>query len=197
MKLTSTSFEHRGPIPERCAYARPGTELQLADNFSPQLAWEIPPPGTRSFALLCIDPDVPVRFDDANQQGRVIASELPRRDFIHWVLLDIPAEQRELAEGSCSRASGGKGKANPPGPQGSVQGVNDYGAEHRGYDGPCPPWNDERVHRYFFRLFALDVASLGLDASCTAAQALRAMQGHVLAETAIHGTYTRNPALVP
>ena len=195
MKLTSTSFEHRGPIPARCAYAHPGTELALAPNLNPQLAWEVPPPGTRSFALLCVDPDVPVRFDDANQPGRTVSADMPRRDFVHWVLLDIPSELCELAEGSCARASGGKGKSDPPGPHGTVQGVNDYGPGYLGYDGPCPPWNDERVHRYFFRLFALDVASLGLDRSCSAAQALRAMQGHVLAETAVHGTYTRNPTL--
>jgi len=195
VKFSTTSFEHRGAIPADYAYAHPGSTLSLADNLNPQFSWEAPPPGTRSFALLCIDPDVPVRFDDANQQGRVIDADMPRRDFIHWVMVDIAADVRELAAGSCSRASAGKGKAHPPGPPGAIQGVNDYGPEHRGYDGPCPPWNDLRVHRYFFRLFALGVESLGLDRNCTAADALRAMQGKVLAETALYGTYTRNPEL--
>ena len=66
---------------------------------------------------------------------------------------------------------------------------------YRGYDGAYPPANDARVHRYFFRLFALDIATLPVDGDFTAAQVQAAMQGHVLAEAAIHGTYTLNPAL--
>ena len=64
-----------------------------------------------------------------------------------------------------------------------------------GYDGPYPPFNDERLHRYFFRLFALDVERLPVEGAFTAADVYRAMQGHVLAEAAVHGTYTLNKTL--
>ena len=80
------------------------------------------------------------------------------------------------------------------------QGGNDYtgwfagdaelGGDYFGYDGPYPPPNDLRTHRYFFRLFALDVATLDLPPKFTAGDVLRAMQGHVLAEAAIYGTYS-------
>ena len=95
-----------------------------------------------------------------------------------------------------------RGKVDPPGPAGARQGLNDYtgwfagdadmGGDYLGYDGPYPPANDLRMHRYFFRVFALDVAHLELPAKFTAADVLRAMQGHVLAEAAIHGTYSLN-----
>ncbi len=67
--------------------------------------------------------------------------------------------------------------------------------DYRGYDGPYPPFNDLRMHRYFFRVFALDVAKLSLPDRFTAADVLSAIQSHVLAEAALHGTYTLNPAL--
>ena len=98
-----------------------------------------------------------------------------------------------------------KGKQQPAGPAGARQGLNDYtgwfagdaqmGGDYYGYDGPYPPFNDLRVHRYFFRLFALDVAALDLPARFTAADVERAMQGHVLGEALVYGTYSLNAAL--
>ena len=89
----------------------------------------------------------------------------------------------------------------PPG-QGARQGLNDYtgwfegdadmGGDWHGYDGPYPPGNDLRLHRYFFRLFALDVERLELPSPFTAADVFRAMRGHVLAEASTHGTYSLN-----
>jgi Raf kinase inhibitor-like YbhB/YbcL family protein len=64
----------------------------------------------------------------------------------------------------------------------------------RGYDGPFPPPNDLRVHRYFFRVFALDVANLDVPADFNAGDVLHAMHGHVLAEATTHATYALNPA---
>ena len=66
---------------------------------------------------------------------------------------------------------------------------------YRGYDGPYPPAHDQRLHRYFFRVFALDVARLDLPERFTAADVFRAMHGHVLAEAATYGTYALNPAV--
>jgi len=71
----------------------------------------------------------------------------------------------------------------------------DMGGDYFGYDGPYPPFNDLRMHRYFFRLFALDVERLDVSGNFTAAQVLRAMHSHVLGEAVVHGTYTLNANL--
>lgn len=202
MQLHSDSFTHQARIPAEYAFGVPGTDAPMAfgANRNPHLAWREAPAGTRSYALICVDPDVPSVFDDANQPGRRIAHDLPRQDFIHWVMVDIPAEVHELAAGSCAEGVVAGGKRTPAGPAGSVQGINDYGSfmgdgDYYGYDGPCPPWNDERLHHYHFRLYALDQPSLGLTGAFTARQALAAMQGHVLAQAELVGSYSLNPAL--
>lgn len=202
MQLSSQSFDTGQPIPAEFAA---GDATGFAANRNPQLAWSDVPAGTRSFALVCVDPDVPTVPGLVGRDDATIPLEQPRGDFIHWVMVDIPASLRGIAAGSCSEGFTARGKQPPMGPEGARQGVNDYTAWfagnpdmagiYRGYDGPYPPFNDERVHRYFFRVFALDVASLELPARFTAADAYRAMHGHVLAEAALHGTYTLNPAL--
>jgi Raf kinase inhibitor-like YbhB/YbcL family protein len=202
MRLTSSSFDHGGFIPDEYAFGVPGRDGPMAfgPNRSPHLAWSDVPPGTRSFALICVDPDVPSVFDDANRPGRSIPHDLPRQEFFHWVMVDIPADCRELAAGACGEGVVQGGKRQPPGPAGSRQGLNDYGAfmgdgPYLGYDGPCPPWNDERMHHYHFRLYALDVPTLELPEAFTAKDALAAMSGHVLALAEHVGTYSLNPAL--
>jgi Raf kinase inhibitor-like YbhB/YbcL family protein len=66
------------------------------------------------------------------------------------------------------------------------------GGDYLGYDGPYPPAHDLRLHRYFFRVFALDVERLDLPARFDAGDVFRAMHGHVLAEAATYGTYSLN-----
>ncbi|HET6604876.1 MAG TPA: YbhB/YbcL family Raf kinase inhibitor-like protein [Xanthomonadaceae bacterium] len=208
MKLSSDSFPNRQPIPPRFAFGRIGAgsdPIALSDNRNPHLAWDEVPAATRSFALLCIDPDVPTEPDTVNRSDRTIPRDQPRAEFCHWVMVDLPARCRELAEGACADGVVARGKPEPAGPAGSRQGSNDYTGwfaqdpdmqgDYRGYDGPCPPFNDERMHRYFFRLFALDLERLPVGERFTGPDALRAMQGHVLAEAAIHGVYSLNPAV--
>jgi len=207
MKLRSDSFEQGQPIPAEFAFGKPGPDSPciLSDNRNPHLAWSEVPEGTRSFALICVDPDVPSKPDDVNQTGREVPADLPRVDFVHWLLANIPADAREIAAGSCSEGVTARGKQAPSGPSGSVQGKNDYtgwfagdadmGGDYLGYDGPCPPFNDALLHRYLFRLFALDVAALELPAKFTMADLHRALHGHVLAEAVHYGTYTLNPRL--
>ncbi|WP_434031924.1 YbhB/YbcL family Raf kinase inhibitor-like protein [[Pseudomonas] boreopolis] len=202
MRLTSQSIENGKPIPAEFAA---GTPEGFAPNRNPHLAWSEVPAGTRSFALLCIDPDVPTVPETVGREDVEIPVDQPRTDFVHWVMADIPADVREIAAGSCSDGFVAKGKPDPAGPAGARQGVNSYtgwfagnpdmAGDYLGYDGPYPPFNDLRLHRYFFRLFALDVDRLALPARFEAGDVLRAMQGHVLAETAIHGTYTLNSKL--
>ena len=202
MRLHSHSFENARPIAAEFAMGQPDG---FAGNRNPHLAWEEVPPGTRSFALLCIDPDAPTVPETVGRNDLQIPVEQPRGDFIHWVMVDIAATQREIAAGSCSDGITTKGKQLPPGPGGTRQGLNDYtgwfagdadmGGDYYGYDGPYPPFNDLRLHRYFFRLFALDVEQLPLPQRFTAADVFRAMHGHVLGETSVYGTYSLNAAL--
>jgi Raf kinase inhibitor-like YbhB/YbcL family protein len=202
MRIYSNSFHSGDRIPGEFAFGVPGVDAPMAfgGNRNPHLAWDDVPVGTRSFALICVDDDVPSVFDDGNQAGRTIAHDLPRVDFIHWLMTDITSDVREIASGSCSDQVVAGGKRSPSGPAGCIQGINDYTAfmgdgDYYGYDGPCPPWNDERLHHYHFRLFALDVPTLGLSGRFTAADALAAMQGHVLGSAELTGTYTLNPAV--
>jgi phosphatidylethanolamine-binding protein (PEBP) family uncharacterized protein len=83
------------------------------------------------------------------------------------------------------------------------QGVNDYTGwfagdaamegEYYGYDGPCPPWNDARVHRYMFTLYAIDIPRFPLEGRFTGAEARLAITGHIIDEARIAGVYTLNP----
>lgn len=208
MRIRSDSFADGQPIPPEFAFGQPGADGEpcvLAPNRNPHLAWSDAPAGTRSFALACVDTEVPSVGDDVNQPGRTVPHDLPRTDFVHWVMIDIPPECCELGAGSCADGVVAGGRRDPFGPPGARQGLNDYTGwfagdaamrgDYLGYDGPCPPWNDERLHRYHFRVYALDVPSLGLSGAFTLADARHAMAGHVLAEAAWTGTYTLNPAL--
>lgn len=200
MKLHSNSFEHSHPIP--AAFAM-GAADGFGRNRNPQLAWSDVPDGAKSFALLCIDPDAPSDASIAGKAGVEIPVDHVRADFVHWAMAGIAADVREIAEGSASDGIVKHGKRNPTGPRGSRQGLNDYtgwftgdasmAGDYQGYDGPYPPPNDLRTHRYFFRLFALDVPSLTLPERFNAKHVQRAMQGHMLAEALTYGTYSLHP----
>ncbi len=199
MRLTIPSFENGAPIPAEFAFGKPGEPVALSDNRNPEIRWSDLPAGTRSLVLICHDPDVPSRPDDVNQPGRRVPADLPRVDFYHWVLVDIPPDRMGIEAGEDSDGVTPHGKPIGPTPHG-LRGRNDYTGwfagdpemegVYGGYDGPCPPWNDSIVHHYHFTLYALDVESLGLTGEFGGAEALEAMQGHVLDETVWTGTYT-------
>lgn len=205
MQLDSRDITDRQPISPRFAFGRQDAEnhMVLSENLSPHMAWADAPDGTRSFALLCVDPDVPSVADDVNTEGKTLPADMPRVDFYHWVMIDIPAHVRELQTGQCSDGVTAGGKKNPPGPDGARQGLNNYtqflaGADdmngrYFGYDGPCPPWNDERLHHYHFTVYALDVATLDVEDEFDGPAAMKAMDGHILDQATITGTYTLNP----
>ena len=206
MRLTSTSVENNRPIPERCAFGVSDAEdhMQLGENLSPQFSWTDVPAAAKSLVLLCIDVDVPTVADDVNQEGKTIPRDLPRANFGHWGIVDLPAGDGGFAEGECSRGVTVGGKSEPPGPAGTRQALNDYtgflagsemAGDYFGYDGPCPPWNDERLHHYHFVLYALDVERCAVEGTFTVADIEAAIEGHVLAEARIVGTYTLNPAV--
>ena len=200
MKLTIMSFENGGPIPAEFAMGIPTESGQatFGPNRSPHIYWTGEPDGTKSFVLICTDKDAPSIRDDANQPGRTVPYDLARADFYHWVLVDIPADVHELPAGCDCEGVTERGKVTGITPYGT-RGINSYTnwfagdetmeGDYGGYDGPFPPWNDERVHNYHFNLYALDVTSLGLDGAFDGADALMAMQGHILASDEWVGTY--------
>jgi Raf kinase inhibitor-like YbhB/YbcL family protein len=207
MKLISNTFADGAALPQRSAFCKPDpdTHVTFSDNRSPHLGWSELPPGTRSLAILCIDPDAPSVGDDVNQEGREISADLPRVTFTHWILVDIPSARSELAEGTDSKGVTAKGKTAGATKNG-VRGINDYtgwfagdpdmAGNYGGYDGPCPPWNDARVHRYVFTAYALDAETLGLSGSFGRDQVVEAMKGHILASASVTGTHTLNPAII-
>jgi Raf kinase inhibitor-like YbhB/YbcL family protein len=132
-------------------------------DISPPLQWSGAPNQTQSFALMMEDPDA------------------PSGTFDHWVLFNIPAATTKLPEAMPSSAVLTNG---------AKQGINGFG--RLGYGGPCPPQGDDS-HRYFFRLYALDVVISALEGT-SKNEVKRAMEGHVLAEAALIGTYARRKA---
>ena len=133
------------------------------DDISPPLEWAGVPEGTRSLALVIDDPDAP---DPA----------APKRTWVHWVVYNLPAECQGLAEGV------GGGDL----PPGTVEGTNDW--KRLGYGGPCPPVGE---HRYFHKLYALDVVLPDALGHVTKAALEQAMEGHVLAQAELIGRYRK------
>lgn len=207
MKLTSESFADGQRIPAEFAFCRidPKSHVALASNRNPQLTWSDAPIGTRSFAIVCHDPDVPGSPEDVNQEGREIPETLKRITFFHWALIDLPVGLMSIAAGEFSDKVVPKGKSGPAARHGARQGINDYTAwfaddrdmsgDYYGYDGPCPPWNDSIVHRYVFTVYALDVERLPLMGRFGGPDALKVIAHHRLGEASLSGTYTLNPRL--
>ena len=211
MKLWSDSWANGERIPERYAAGRLVAEgATFADNVSPHLAWSDLPDGTRSLALICHDFDVPSKGDDVNQAGREVPADLPRVDFFHWLLVDLPPSASSIAAGAFSQGFTVRGK---PGPAVDVagfamarHGINDYtgwfagnaemAGDYYGYDGPFPPWNDSLIHHYVFTLYALDVARAPIEGRFAGAALRQAIYPHVLGAATHSGTYTLNRRLL-
>lgn len=192
-----------GRLPDRAAFCAP--ESSPTRNVSPTVSWSAGPEGTRSYAVMMVDPDVPQDFSLINAPGTVIAADAPRLTVHHWVLVDIPPMITALAEGADSDGLVAHGK-----PVGDTdhgrRGANAYtsflasnpemAGTYGGYDGPCPPVNDERPHRYVVTVFALDVPSLGLTGAFDGESAEAAIRDHVVARGEAVATYTLNPRLM-
>jgi Raf kinase inhibitor-like YbhB/YbcL family protein len=132
------------------------------ENISPALEWSGVPKGTKSFVLIVDDPDAP----DPNN---------PRIIWVHWVLYNIPATVTSLPEGLKDKDL----------PDGTLQGLNDW--KRTGYGGPCPPIGQ---HRYFFKLYALNIILSDLKHPTTA-KLKSAMKGHILDTAELIGLYQR------
>jgi len=196
MLLTIPAFENGATIPEQYAFCKfdAVSHTKHGGNKNPKIVWSDLPDGTKSLVLIMVDDKVPSVFTDANQEGKLIDKNMPRTDFYHWVLIDIEPSLGEIKEGQDSNGVTQCGKKPGKQPYG-ITGVNSYSPHNGGYDGPCPPWNDELIHKYHFRLYALDIPTLNLDKYFTGPEVLAAMQGHVLNQAEWTGTYTLNPSL--
>jgi len=177
LQVESTAFQEGGMVPAK--YTCDGTDI------SPPLVWKKIPPSTKSFVLICDDPDAPMGT------------------WVHWVVFDIPKKVTEFSEGVYVKQLG------------ALEGINSWGTSRRGYGGPCPP---SGTHRYYFKLYALDVEKLMLMVPAgkqfgrsrvyqgclppdvekiatgvwaTKQDVLKAMQGHVLVEGQLMGKYAR------
>ncbi|TMH12472.1 MAG: YbhB/YbcL family Raf kinase inhibitor-like protein [Betaproteobacteria bacterium] len=208
MKIWSDSWINGERIPPKYAAGKlqPGASgVTFSDNLNPHLAWSEVPAGTQSLALICHDFDVPSRGDDVNQSDREVPADLPRVDFFHWVVVDLPASLSEIAEGEFSRGFTPRGKLGPATLHGARHGLNDYtgwfaadaemAGDYYGYDGPFPPFNDSLVHHYVFTLYALAVARAPVEGTFTGPQVRQAIYPHVLGEATLSGTYTLNRRL--
>ena len=151
LSISSPAFKDGERIPAK--YTGDGQDV------SPPLAWGDPPGQTQAFTLIMDDPDAP---------GGI---------FTHWVLFNLPASARQLAEGI---------PAQPRLQNGALQGKNDFGKT--GYNGPAPPRGP--AHHYRFTLYALD-KSLDLKAGASRSQVLAAMKGHILGQGQLTGIYQR------
>jgi Raf kinase inhibitor-like YbhB/YbcL family protein len=208
MKLWSDSWTNGDRIGAKYAAGRLDERGQVgfSDNVNPHLAWAETPAATRSLVLICHDFDVPSKGDDVNQPDREVPSDLPRVDFFHWLLVDLPPSLSQIAEGEFSRGFVARGKPGPASLHGTRQGLNDYtgwfaghaemAGSYFGYDGPFPPFNDSLVHHYVFTLYALDVARAPVEGEFKGPALRAAIGGHVLDAATYSGTYTLNRRLL-
>ncbi|MFW9854888.1 MAG: YbhB/YbcL family Raf kinase inhibitor-like protein [Candidatus Thorarchaeota archaeon] len=209
MKLESKNLTEGKPIPSKHAFCvlTPEGKVEMGLNKNPDFSWSNLPETTKSLTLICHDSEVPTSAENVNKEGKVVSKNLARTDFFHWVLYDIPVEIDGIKEGEFSNGITARGKNSKDAPHGTKQGLNNYTewfkgdenmeGEYYGYDGPCPPWNDERIHKYHFTLYALDVPHLLVPSrTVNGADVLRALYEHILASSSITVTYTLNKDLV-
>jgi Raf kinase inhibitor-like YbhB/YbcL family protein len=148
MRLTSPAYAEGGRIPDLFTC--------IGDNLSPPLAWSDIPPGTKSLALFCEDPDAPAGI------------------WHHWAIFDLLPTSTGLPQGVA--------------PGDHPQARNDF--QQVGYGGPCPP-PGHGLHRYQFRLLALDVSSLRLPTGCAFSKARQSASQHRVGEALLTGTFSR------
>jgi len=207
LKVTVEDVANGKTIPGQYAFCVPAQQghVTFGSDKNPKVSWSGAPKGTKSYAVIVVDPDVPPVPTDVNKESKTVPRMLKRTNFFHWVLVDIPATVTAIDQGADSDKLTPHGKPPGPAPVG-VRGVNDYTkwfagdeamkGEYGGYDGPCPPWNDAIVHHYHFKVFALDLPSLKLSGTFDGREVVKAMKSHILAQGESVGTYVLNPTLM-
>ncbi len=194
LTVTLEGLTPAGRLPISTAFCMPKGSNDKPLDRSPGLRWSAGPAGTKSYVVISVDPDVTADLSLMNKPGVTIPAGAPRQKIYHWELVDIRPWVRRLAPGADGDGFVPGGKEIGPTILG-VRGTNDYWplfnknpkmppamkGPYGGFDGPCPPANDDLVHTYHFTVYALDVPTLGLTGQFFAPAVFAAMQGHVLA----------------
>lgn len=173
-----------------CVPTADGKSDKIEDVIRPTIRWNGAPAGTKSFAVFMMDPDVPADFTDAGKEGKVIAEDAKRQDFFHWGVVDIAADVNVIQGGLAKLPlASGRELPNDLGAAGYVPTPGQYG-------GPCPPWNDARIHHYHFIVLALsDNVTVGKDETAKTVFNRLIVSPMVLGKAAVVGTYTLNQKL--
>lgn len=177
-----------------CLATKDGKSDPGGKNLRPTISWSGAPAAARSYAIFVMDPDVPADFTDAGKDGRTLPVEAKRRDFFHYAVINLPAGTTSFPGGAPDVK-----------PALGIQLPNDMGGNHYvptadQFGGPCPPWNDERLHHYHFMVLAFDEpADLNRtpDANDTARAAYTRLLAspHLIAKGEVVGTYSLNPKM--
>ncbi|MBU6460276.1 MAG: YbhB/YbcL family Raf kinase inhibitor-like protein [Proteobacteria bacterium] len=207
MEISIKGFNNGDWIPAEFAFCKPDKKekIALSENKNPHVHWRNLPKLTRSLALICHDPDVPESPDMVNKEQILIKSSSPRCDFYHWCVANIPPETCCIHTGSHSTGITPHGKPAIKEANGLRTGLNSYTdwfskdpdmcGNYFGYDGPCPPWNDERLHHYVFTVYALDIKECNLPGNFTGPDLKNEIQNHILDSASWIGIYSLNPDL--
>jgi Raf kinase inhibitor-like YbhB/YbcL family protein len=191
LSVTVQGIRNQAPIPAQYALCKATDDGKSApgENSRPSISWSGVPEGTKSLAVLITDPDVPADFTDAGKEGKTVAADAKRQLFYHWALADIPPDVTTI--------EGGDSEVAPLLGTRAIGSLGHYVKDAHNYGGPCPPWNDARVHHYHFAVYALAIPTLDLGEDATAADVAAAINGHVLASGEVVGTYSLNAAMKP
>ena len=207
LKVSVDKLKKGGRINEKYAFCVPAAQGHTGPgaNISPSIKWSKGPRGTKSYAIIAFDPDVPTIRDNMNKEGATLSASMPRRVFYHFLLADIPPNVTSLAEGGASNARVVHGKPATAVKVGAP-GLNDYTTataaseamkgKYYSYDGPCPPWNDEIPHHYHFTVYALSVPKLDLKGDFNGTDMMAAIKDKVLAQGELVGVYAQNPDVI-
>lgn len=205
MKLWSDTFGEGSRLRDDYAFlkAHPTQHAIMANNKNPHFAWGEISRDAKSLVLIFHDSDAPLSRDLANKPDKTLPYDAPRGEFFHWVLVDIPTSGSPIQAGEFSKGVTAKGKPGPAAPRGMRQGLNDYTnwfkgnpsmeGNYFGFDGPGPPWNDEKIHRYAFTLLAIKEKKCPVEGNFTGKDVLNALNGKVIEKVRLTCNYAINP----
>jgi len=195
MKFWSDSFSDGTRLREEYAFIKPHptAQAELAKNRNPHFAWGELPEGTKSLVIIMHDIDAPTSKDFVNKRDKMVPYDYPRQEFYHWAVVDLDPKVF-VPPAEFSKEVTIKGKPGPAGVRNTRHALNDFTdwykgnatmeGQYFGYDGPAPPWNDEKLHNYIFTLYALREKRCPIEGNFTAKDLLNALSGGVVLEKA-------------
>lgn len=214
MKLWSDSYTEGERLPEKYAFGKhhPEFHIEMSENISPHFVWTGVPDGAKSLAITCHILNAPTNADPTNVIGKFIPVDVARTEYYLWTCVDLPVSTKSIEEGVFSKGITPRGKSGPEGPLGTRQGLNGYTTyfegkgdkymrgsmigKYFGYDGPCPPYNDEALHKVRWTLYAMDWERCPLEGEFSSVELLPAMDGHILDQATSDCTYAINPKAI-